>query len=809
MSKRKYVEDTDLYRPVPFYFLNTTDPADYTEEAVFESMQRMKELGFGGIVLFNKPPLGFDAEGYLSEFWFTLTGRFIQAARKLRLQLWINDGFNYPPGDAAGRIEAADPALKQQRLLPNPEGKLVIQEVPWGFPAFEEPESGTYFRRFVYEEYFKRFAPYFGDGITGFFSDADNRRYNAHVQKQCSERYYPWSRYFGEHFAARFGYRIESHLKELFNDPAAAVQKDYWQFCGELYQQWFAGNHAWCTDHGVLYTFHSSDTGPFRFDVCRRSSVFTEGDPLTLLGHSDCPGTDHEIMVLDSGTHYDGRYYIPKVTLGGGTEFLEHPLLNDTLHDLRAKYAASAAVLNRRERVMCEMFSATNWGATFNDLRRIAAWQIMQGVNFIVPHAVHHRFRGITKFFAPPEFTFSTLGQGVRQFNDTLARWCQAAAAGEYCAEYAVTDPTHKVWNDSDSEPFFRFCDRLNRRAEGYVIVPENYAGSIRRVVDPLDRIPELPAPEVTFSGGELAYMRRKLDGEEYLLAANVWDPETMSGTLVYRGKSYEIELEPGEIAIIGGPFESYRKPAARRVKQTFSGEYAVRWGAPNEIPFEKELTFAAPEGMTAELLIPADHPGKVLLNGTECSGGKTVKVFDDLYRAYAFTARAVNTVMLENTAHFTVPALLRGEFDVSLKTFGDYAKSIYLSYLLEIYEPERKEITLSSRCSALKTDRGWEKQGQIFYSGSAEIELGTVEADPDEQLELPGFRDIAELLIDGVSQGKQSLAPYIFRLPAGKHDLVLRCWNSMANRMERYAAPSGIIRPPILTFEPQKIKRP
>ena len=49
----------DQFRPVPFYFLDTCDPADYTAEAVSEAMERMKELGYGGIVLFNKPPMGF------------------------------------------------------------------------------------------------------------------------------------------------------------------------------------------------------------------------------------------------------------------------------------------------------------------------------------------------------------------------------------------------------------------------------------------------------------------------------------------------------------------------------------------------------------------------------------------------------------------------------------------------------------------------------------------------------------------------------------------------------------------------------
>ena len=100
------------FRPIPFYFLNTTEPEYYTEDAVFSAMKKMKDFGFGGIVMFNKPPTGFDQTQYLSEFWFEVTGHFIHAAKKLDLQLWINDGFNFPPGDAAGRIEAVDPTLK-------------------------------------------------------------------------------------------------------------------------------------------------------------------------------------------------------------------------------------------------------------------------------------------------------------------------------------------------------------------------------------------------------------------------------------------------------------------------------------------------------------------------------------------------------------------------------------------------------------------------------------------------------------------------------------------------------------------------
>ena len=796
-----FEHEIDRFRPIPFYFLDTPDPAAYTPEAVGSAMRRIKDLGYGGIVLFNKHEFGFDAKGYLSDFWFTVAERFIRASRDLKLQMWINDGFDCPPGDVAGRIEAIDPGLKQRRLKPNPEGRLEAVEVPWGFPAFEEPESSTYFRQFVYEEYYKRLSSYFGNGITGFFSDADNRRFNAFIEGEMAERYYPWSRHLSECFKAKFGYSIETKLGELFSGSDEQVQHDYWLICGELYQQWFAENHAWCQAHNVLYTFHTSDTCPFTYSACRRSAAFTEGDPLALLSHVDCPGTDHELMALDGGTHFDKRYYTPKVTLGGGSEFLELPLLNSTLHDLRAKYAASAAMLNRKKRVMCEMFAATNWSASFNDLQRIAAWQIIQGINFIVPHAVHHRFRSELKQFAPPEFLHSTLQHALRQFNDRLAYWCQAAASGEYCADYAVIDPTRKVWRGKDSEPFFKLCDKLNRRAEGYVVVPENYAGSIPNVIDPLKQIPELPSPLVTFTGGELAYMRRKLNGEEYLLAANIWNPKTVSGTLVFRKKSYEIELEPGEIAIVVGPFESYRKPEKHPVIQTLSGECEISWKEPNVIPFDNKLDFAAPEGMKLSLLIPAGNTGKIRFNGEDLSSCSPlrVKVFSDDYCRFDIIASDKNTIHLEKAAEFTSPAFLQGEFDAALTTSGDYDHLVYKQYSLDIYEPKEARFTLSPRRTRLSLSQGWEKQGQIFYSGEAVIQLGRIDISAGSFLELPGFRDIVELLVDGQPIGRLGLAPYRFALPEGSHDLSLRIWNMMANRMERYAAPSGLPRPPVI----------
>jgi len=789
------------YRPVPFYFLTTTDAAAYTEKAVDEAMAACRDAGCGGIVLFNKPPQGFDAEGYLSETWFELTGRFILAARRFGLQLWINDGFNYPPGDAAGRIEAVAPHLRQLRLRPNPEGELRVADVPWGFPAFEEPESSALFIKFVYEEYYKRFARYFGDGVTGFFSDADNRRVNASTLALCGERYYPWSRRFPELFRERFGFDLTARLAELFSGSDPDVAEKYWRLCGELYQKWFAANHAWCASHGVLYTFHTSDTGPFAYDKCARSSVFTEGDPLRLLGHADLPGTDHELLVLDGGTHYDDRLFSPRVSFAAPPEKLPHPAFADTSHDVRAKYASSAAFLGKKRRVMCEMFAATNWGASCADLRRIAAWQIIQGVNFVVPHAVHHRFCGPVKYFAPPEFLRSGLFPGLREFNDTLARYCRAAAEGEYLADYAVVDPARRAWRGADTTDFFRFCDRLARRAEGYVIVPEDYAGPVKNVVDPLKGIPELPPPSVRFSGGDLAFMRRRLDGEEYLLAANVWSDTPLTGTLAFDGREVELELEPGEIAVVGGPFESFRSPEKRRVKHAFSGPRPVVWEEDQLIPFEKELRFSVREEVLISLLVPAENRGAVTVNGRPCAFAEKARLGDDFYLRTVFPAPpGEHAILLETPADFTVPAFAGGAADLDVVTRGDYAEGVHQQYMLSVERPGEVKIAFSPRRDRIDVEKPWREQGQPFAFGSAVVELGEIDASPGDRLELPGFTGTAELLIDGVPVQKSALPPLRFPLPPGRHVLALRLWASPAARFERYAAPSGLPAPPVVT---------
>ena len=84
-------DEINRYRPKPFFYITTHDPAELTLARFLRSLAILKEQGHGGLVLFNRPPLGFSREEYLTDKWFAMVQNVILACEKLDLKLWIND----------------------------------------------------------------------------------------------------------------------------------------------------------------------------------------------------------------------------------------------------------------------------------------------------------------------------------------------------------------------------------------------------------------------------------------------------------------------------------------------------------------------------------------------------------------------------------------------------------------------------------------------------------------------------------------------------------------------------------------------
>lgn len=610
----------DSHRPIPFYFITTHDLTELTYEKFYEDLSDMKNKGYGGIIPFNRPPQGFTRETYFSEAWFFAMDNCLRAAHDLGLTVWLVDDFKAPSGEHGGRIEKIAPHLGQKRIVLNEQGTVEVKDVPWGFPAFEHPESAKLFKTLVYEEFKARYGHYFGNTVKGIFSDADSRRVNSGVLLGKTEMkdYFPWVEGFEESFKTKYGYDITPHLPSILRRETSSEARDYWEHCGELYFSWFESAYQWCQKNGLKYTFHTSNSAPFRLETSYFNSAFAEGKDIDAGSHCDYPGTDHERLQLNSSIFLRPDLYKDYYAVWGGNN--SHRRVEnfyDVYSDLRAKQAQSSAFLYDKKGVMCEMHSMTGWCASYKELRNVATWQMMQGVTFVVLHAYHYKLHKESKYFAIQSYgKHCHTDFDMKSYNDLLAESAALCEMGKLKVDIALLDATDYVWRgDGDSAVECELAKKMNHFPNGYIIADikglRRKASSLKAVVNPnlplsneerktiadlglrlyeanqIDQIEKDFPTGITWQGkGELMFMRRALEyGKEMLIVANVETDDTLCGTLTFGGKSYEIELCSGEMAFFGGGYDKYRVPAGDKLKLPHPAEAPVIFEKPNIIP--------------------------------------------------------------------------------------------------------------------------------------------------------------------------------------------------------------------------------
>lgn len=599
----KNIPESEIFkkRPFPFYYITTNDPKDLTYEKFYADLSDMKEKGYGGIVPFNRPPHGFTREQYFTEEWFSMMDNCIRACHDVGLKVWINDDYDCPPGDIGGRLEKIAPHLRPLRIRLDGEN-VIVEEVSWGFPAFEHPESPLYFQRIVYEEYKRRYGKYFGNTIIGMFSDADSRRVNCYVYDRNSPMidYFPWTDTFAETFEKAYGYDITPYLPSIIRREESSQSRDYWEHNNILYMNWFASNYEWCKNNGLEYTFHTSDTAPWPVSTSYFCSAFSEGKAIDAGVRCDWPGTDHEEFGLSSAPWIRRDLFARNHSVAY-EEKEEYRRSNffDTYSDLRAKQAQSSAFLYDKRGVMCEMFAGTSWSASLKDLRNIATWQFMQGVTFVVYQAYHIKLWKETKDFAPLTFgPHSHTNFNLREFNDWIAETAYVCEQGKLKVDVAILDPTDEIWaNRGDSKLYLDLAKRFNNVPNGHILSDmkgiRRKASQLKAVINPGLSLTDEQRAEISSLGlklyeyedadkivkdipcgiswngeGKLMFMRRELeDGKEFLIVANVESDDTLCGTLTFDGKEYEIELTSGEMAFFGGGFDKYRTPCHDEIK--------------------------------------------------------------------------------------------------------------------------------------------------------------------------------------------------------------------------------------------------
>ncbi len=441
------------FRQAPFWFWNHR----LDKELLSWQIQQMHEKGLGGFVMHARHGL---ITPYLSDEWMDCIRHGCTEAKRHGMIAWAYDERDWPSGPAGGTV-IQDPANRmsylrlEEELVEGPQevefgikiiaayrlsdaGKMarvrekrvrfgkgrhrllkaVRSECPailW-FDSYLDtlnPEACGAFIRSTYDFHEQKLGDLRTLGLAGFFTDEP-----ALSTYPDDLRRIPWTPELPGAFKKTKGYDLLDHLPDLFSpgEAGAQVRYDYWDVVTDLFEQaFFVQISGWCEKRGLKLIGHPLGEEPLFYQFRCLGTIFKH------LKHLHMPGMDH--LTITIGKH--------------------HPM------SMTPKLVASAALLAGRERTMTETFGESGWGLTLREMKWMCDWQMVNGINYFIPHAFYYSVAGRRKKDSPPsEFYQTPHWEHYRLLAEYTARITAMMTGGEHVAKVAVLYPMSSVWAD-------------------------------------------------------------------------------------------------------------------------------------------------------------------------------------------------------------------------------------------------------------------------------------------------------------------------------------------------------------------------
>lgn len=253
-----------------------------SKQQIFSWLTNLSENGFGGIAIY--PRSGCEIE-YLSNEWFDMCGIIIDKCSELQMDVYIYDDFNWPSGDANGKVTVnPDYRLKNIAIKGENAGTVgchsVLDNTIFGekyFPNLLNKSSVKYFIELTHEQYYKHFSQYFGNVIKGFFTDEPAVGYG------CEISTIPYYDGMENDYNSAFNRDFMTDLKAEYPD----FTKNAFEIIAKQFKYSFVDTIAdWCAKHNVLMAGHlMGDNSPYL-------STLHSGNLLYNLKGFSLPGID-------------------------------------------------------------------------------------------------------------------------------------------------------------------------------------------------------------------------------------------------------------------------------------------------------------------------------------------------------------------------------------------------------------------------------------------------------------------------------------------------------------------------------------
>ena len=410
------------YKSIPFWSWNDNLKPEHLRKQINE----MNEAGIGGFFMHARGGLTTE---YMGEDWMNCIGECVDEAKKLGMHAWAYDENGWPSGFAGMKLledpanyahyivckhtDCFDPrALGCYRVI---NGILERVTDDDGMPcesiydltndSVVDILNWKIVRAFIeetHEKYYKRYGKDFGNVLMGFFTD--------------EPQYYRWDTAYTPVMLNRYQKKYNEDMLDSLGalfldcDKSNLFRYRYWLMMNDLYTEAFAGQiFRWCSEHNCRLTGHSIE----------ESSLF---------GNMMCSGG---VMPFYEYEHIPGMDW-----LGRGIS-----------NEMSPRQVSSVAMQLGKKHVLTETYAGCGWDVTPRELKHIAEWQYVHGVNLMCQHLYPYSIKGQRKRDYPAFYSnHNPWTKDFRKFNDYFTRLGYMLAESREMADTVVIHPIHSAY---------------------------------------------------------------------------------------------------------------------------------------------------------------------------------------------------------------------------------------------------------------------------------------------------------------------------------------------------------------------------
>lgn len=423
-----------------------------TETQIRETMRDLSGQNVRQVFVHPRPGL---MTPYLSPEWFRLWKVALQEARRLDMNVWIYDENSYPSGFAGGwvpelmpesrgrglffREEKTPPRWTDQTLaIFQMEGDAAV-DVSSRALRRETLPPGTYLVAYMQRA---KNSPWHGDrcyvdllypGVTEKFLEVTLEAYRREVGNEFGKRIpgsftdepeltpaggLPWTEDLPKQFQQRWGYSLLANLASLHRPVGdwQRVRHNYYQTLLDLFiERWAKPYYEYCERHNLEFTGHYWEH--------EWPNTRLVPDNMAMAAWQQRPGIDILMNQYAENTHAQ-------------------------FGNVRScKEISSVANQLGRARTLVELYGAGGWDLRFEDMKRIADWLQVLGVNTMDEHLSYITIRGARKRDHPQSFSYHEPWWPDYHVHATyMTRLSCAMSQGRQINRVLVLQPTTTAW---------------------------------------------------------------------------------------------------------------------------------------------------------------------------------------------------------------------------------------------------------------------------------------------------------------------------------------------------------------------------